>query len=477
MFADSAAPASGLGMGRLEELRSRGVRWLDLHFTDLTGVLRCVSVPLELAAREAERGLPLLDGSSVMGFTGIEESDLVLKPDPETIAVLPWDRGRVRAYANVYRGYGGGRLESDPRYIAERAMEYATSMGFKAFFGPEVEFMILDAVELSFSDPLTGYGYRVSSREYHAYSRGYHEPVKGAYHTPEPYDTVYAIRREIAEALEDYFGIEVEAHHHEVAAFGQVEIDFRYDTLLRTADNVQTLKYVARNIAARHGRVAVFLPKPVYGDNGNGMHTHVSLWDLRGERNLFYDENDEYAELSQLARYFIGGLLEHGRALAALVAPTTNSYRRLVPGYEAPVYLVWSRANRSAAVRVPAYEKRNPKSKRIEFRPPDPTANPYLAFAAILAAGLDGVKRKIEPGDPVDKNVYAMSPEERRRLGVKELPRSLDEALDELECDHEWLKPVVPKSVLEAYIEAKRREAELVRQYPHPIELKLYSLH
>ncbi len=465
----------------VERLKKSGVRWVELHFTDLAGYLHSTTVPLhELEGDALERGLGQLDGSSVEGFTTIDESDLVLKPDPSTAAILPWNTKRARMICDVYMNLGRGRFPRDPRYIAERAMRYAGENGYKAFFGPEVEFMILNGVEVDVFTPFLGTGYRIHSFEVSrsdgdkAITVGDFQRIKKAYHTIPPIDRLQAVRDEIAEYLEDYFGFTIEAHHHEVAAFGQVEIDFRFSDLKKTADNVVTLKYVAKNVAAKHGMTATFMPKVVYGDNGNGMHTHVSLWDSRGEKNLFYDPNDDYAELSQLGRYFIGGLLEHSRALAALVAPTTNSYRRLVPGFEAPVYLVWSRANRSAAVRVPVYHKGDAKAKRVEYRPPDPSANPYLAFAAILAAGLDGVKKKIDPGDPVDKDVYTMTPEERRRLGIKELPRSLDEALDELESDMEFLKPIFPKEAIETYIELKRKEAAQVRLYPSPIEVYMY---
>ncbi len=453
----------------VKDLEARGIRWVELHFLDLAGYLRALEVPVKALASE---DVAKLDGSSVKGFVGIEESDMVLKPDLSTLAVIPWNSKRARVIVDIYLGEGRGRFERDPRYIAQKARDYAKELGYVAYMGPEVEFMILDGIELDIETPLRGLGYKVKSCEYSS-GNGYFQRAKQAYYTAPPIDIVLDIREEIAEALE-FFGIVVEAHHHEVAAFGQVEIDIGFDDPVGIADKVVTLKYVARNIAVRHGKIAVFMPKPVYGDNGNGMHTHISLWDSSGSKNLFYDPSDEYAELSQLARYFIGGLLEHSRALAAIVAPTPNSYRRLVPGYEAPVYLVWSKANRSAAIRVPMYRRGDWKGKRIEYRPPDPSCNPYLAMAAMLMAGLDGVKRKIEPGDPVDRNVYEMSSEERKALGIKELPRSLDEALDELECDNDFLKPVFSKEVIESYIEMKRKEAEKVRLYPSPIELYMY---
>jgi len=457
---------------KIAEIQSKA-RWAEFQFVDLAGYLRSVSVPTrEIDEKAIKEGMNLLDGSSVEGFAGIEESDFRLRPDLSTFALLPWAEKTARFIADVFTP--SGRFVKDPRYIADRALEHLDSQGLMAFFGPEVEFKLIDALYLDVETPHRGLGYRIESREIPEEVTVSFQRIKKAYHTPTPIDKVAAIRYEIAEVLEDYFGFTVEAHHHEVAAMGQVEIDFRFADLKTTADRVVTLKYVARNVAAKHGMAATFMPKLVAGDNGNGMHTHISLWDKNSNRNLFFDPSDEYAEISQTARYFIGGILEHGRALAAIVAPTVNSYRRLVPGYEAPVYLVWSKANRSAAIRIPFYEKGVEKAKRIEFRSPDPSANPYLAFAAMLAAGLDGIKKKIDPGDPVDKNVYTMTEEERRRLSIRELPRSLDEALDELESDNEFLKPIFTREALESYIEVKRQEAGQLRQYPNPMEVYMY---
>ncbi|RLG86345.1 MAG: type I glutamate--ammonia ligase [Thermoprotei archaeon] len=462
----------------VEELEKHGVRWVLLQFLDVAGFLRQVAVP----AREFSEGGPdvfvkgfgKLDGSSVKGFRRIEESDLALVPVPETMALVPWSRGAARFIARVYDGLRGERLPHEPRLAAEKAEELAASQGYRAFVGPEVEFFLFDSVELDFAAPFASQGVRISSREAPWGGGGDAIWFKEGYYPATPIDRVFGVRQEIAEVLEDYFGFRVEAHHHEAATAGQCEIDFRFGGVAEAGDRVATLKFVARNIAARHGMVAVFMPKPLYGDNGSGMHVHVSLWSSDGSRNLFYDPNDDYAELSQVGRYFIGGLLEHARSLAAIVAPTTNSYRRLVPGYEAPVYIAWSRANRSACVRVPAYHRGDEKGKRIEFRPPDPSANPYLAFAAIVAAGLDGVRRKIDPGDPVDENIYLMSPEKRRALGIKSLPANLKEALEELESDSEYLKPVFTDELLESYVELKREEVRYVNSFPTPAEFRLY---
>ena len=461
----------------LKVIKEKNVRWIDLQFTDLPGRLQHITVPArELDEEKFKKGFGKLDGSSIKGFKSIEESDLVLVPVPETFAIIPWTNPKAptaRFITKIYDTYGKGRFIRDPRYTAERAHEYALNQGYIAYFGPEVEFFIFDKVEVDIMTSQYKQSYRIYSREAPWNIEGPCIRFKEGYYPVPPMDKLWLIRQEVAEVLEDYFGFTVEAHHHEVATAGQGEIDFRFSDVVKTADNVMTFKYVLRNIAAKHGMTATFMPKPLYGDNGNGMHTHVSLYDKDKGINLFYDPNDEYAELSQLGRYFIGGLLEHAKALAAIVAPTVNSYKRLVPGYEAPVYIIWSRANRSACIRVPVYHKSD-HGKRVEFRPPDPACNPYLAFAAILAAGLDGVKKKIDPGDPIDENVYTMPIEKRKTLGIRELPGSLIEAIYELESDMEFLKPIFPKELLEVYINLKKNEWKLANSYTSPIEIYLY---
>jgi glutamine synthetase len=362
----------------------------------------------------------------------------------------------------------GERLVRDPRYVSERVDEYFMSSGLRPYVSAELEYFIFDKVNVvvdSWRQELS----IVSSESYWSTTVPFNREKDG-YYVTYPKDKFQDLKLEIAEVLEKYFGLTVEVVHHEVAS-AQHEINFNGSNTTGTSDNIQTVKYVVKSLTYRKGCIATFMPKPVYGDNGSGMHVHVSIW--RGDENLFYDPNDEYVNLSQYARYFIGGLIEHGRALSAIVSPTVNSYKRLVPGYEAPVYLVWSKANRSAAVRIPAYSNSH-KSKRVEYRPPDPSANPYLALSAILLAGVDGVNRKLDPGDPVDENIYRMTPLRRRELGIKELPRSLDEALDELECDNEWLRPIFPKELIDSYIEVKREEVKKVTTYPTPIEVYHY---
>ncbi|MEB3851944.1 MAG: type I glutamate--ammonia ligase [Desulfurococcales archaeon] len=449
----------------LERLDQVGARWVELQFLDLAGIHRRVVLSRRLVDEGVfSEGIGKLDGSSVRGFVEIFESDLRLRPVPETFSVIPWREG-VAGFLCAIHNPDGSRFQRDPRLAAERAVEAAREEGFDTLMSFELEFFVFDSVEVragSYESLV-----RVSSREFQAAF-----PKKGSYFLASPADAMYGFALELAKALEGGFGIPVEVFHHEVAAGGQLEVNFPAADAVTAADRLASIKYAARHVAAGMGLQAVFLPKIIPDDNGNGLHTHASLW--RGGENAFYDPDDPYAELSQVARYFIGGLLEHGRALSAIVSPTVNSYRRLVPGYEAPVYLVWSKSNRSAAVRVPFYKRGDARGRRIEYRPPDPTANPYLAAAAIIAAGLDGVRRKIEPGDPVDENVYRMTPERRRALGVRELPRSLDEALDELESDSEWLRRVVPGEMLEAYIDLKRWEARELAAHPSAAEVALY---
>lgn len=464
--------------GSVEEayklLKENGIEWVDLQVTDLAGKLHHVTIHMSMVDPDSLReGFGKLDGSSVAGFSTIDDSDLVLKPVPETLAVLPWHEATARFLTQVYWNLGRGRFERDPRWVSERVEEHLAGEGLKAYTSVEPEFFILDGIEFKVS--MGEAYYRLYSSEATWSSDEYRgirtRPKKGYYPAP-PQDQMMDIRMEIANTLRKSFNVPAEVHHHEVATGGQAEVNFRYGTPTVTGDRLQTLKYVAKMVAYKHGKVATFMPKPVLGDNGSGMHTHVSIW--RGGENLFYDPEDSYAELSQYARYFIGGLLEHGRALSAILSPTVNSYRRLVPGFEAPVYLAWSRANRSAAVRVPVYYKGDYKSKRIEYRPPDPAANPYLGLAAIIMAGLDGVRKKIDPGDHVDENIYLMTPEKRRSLGIKSLPGSLEEALQELESDNEFLKPVFTSEVIEGYLELKWGEVKEARLHPSPVEFLMY---
>jgi len=467
----------------LEQLDKDGVKFVALQFTGLSGKFHQTLVPRRVIEEERiDEGLVGLDGSSIRGFAEVQDSDLVLKPDPNTYAVVPWSSGSsrtARLICDVYWGFGRGRLERDPRYIAQRAEEHLKAYGFTAsYWGPEVEFFVFEKVSWDILNPYRGQAYHISSREASwnpEAQAGYPIRFKEGYFAPPPQDTLLELRNECVKILEEFFGILCDAHHHEVATAGQCEIIMYRDTLVNMADSVMTYKFVVKNVAKSMNLVATFMPKPIFSDNASGMHVHVSLW--KDDVNAFYDPDDSYAELSQVGRYFIGGLMEHARSLAAITNPTTNSYKRLVPGYEAPVYIAWSKANRSACIRVPAYHKGSPKaakSKRVEYRPPDPSANPYLCFAAILAAGLDGIKKKIDPGDPVDENIYLLTPERRRALGVKELPASLKEAIEELRSDVEYLKPIFASEALEKYIDIIMEGHVQVAIRPHPYEFFLY---
>jgi len=473
-----------------KRMKEERVRFVDLQFTDVPGRLQHITLPAsKLDADALVNGVPKLDGSSIRGFAEISESDMLLRPDPTTFAVIPWssqENRTARLICDVYAGFGGARFPRDPRYVATKAEDYAREQGYSlSYWGPEVEFFVFKGVSWNVLSPYRGQSYNIESSEA-AWSveAGYPIRFKEGYYPAPPQDTLMEYRCTVIRFLEDYFGVDCEAHHHEVATAGQCEVDMVRGELVKMADNVMTLKYVAKNVARNHGMVATMMPKPIFGDNASGMHTHVSLWSeadpaevaSREVVNLFYDPEDEYAELSQLGRYFIGGLLEHSRALAAIVAPTTNSYKRLVPGYEAPVFIAWSRGNRSANVRVPVYEKgvESAAKKRVEFRTPDPSCNPYLCFAAIMAAGLDGIRRKVDPGDPVNENIYELTPERRKQLGIGELPGSLKEAIDALKSDSVFLKPIFTQDLIEKVIENGMKEHVEISARPHPYEFYLY---
>jgi glutamine synthetase len=456
---------------------------VDFKFTDLPGSWQHFSVPLhELQEESFVEGFPF-DGSSIRGFQAINESDMLVIPDPETAFMDPFTAvPTLSLICNIAHPGPAGQKQPysrDPRYIAQKAEAYLRSTGIAdtSYFGPEAEFYIFDHVRYASTD--NRQFAEIDSDEAHwgsgrdgTRNMGHLMRVKEGYFPVAPNDTLQDLRTEMVLKLEE-LGIAVEAQHHEVGAAGQAEIDIRFNTLVKTADNMLLYKYVVKNTARKYGKTVTFMPKPVYGDNGSGMHTHQSLW--QNEKPLFYDA-DGYAGLSQMARYYIGGILMHAPAVLAIAASTTNSYKRLVPGFEAPVNLVFSKGNRSAAVRIPLTD--NPKAKRIEFRPPDATSNPYLLFSALLMAGLDGIRREIDPGDygygPVDKDLYSMSAEELRE--ICSVPASLTEALKALENDHTFLLEgnVFTTDLLEKYIELKRAQADEVRLRPVPIEFALY---
>lgn len=443
---------------------------------DVTGALQHISIPNhELDLTGFAHGIGKLDGSSIKGFKAISESDMILMPDPDTFARIPWETHTARMFCNIKEGADGPRFTRDSRFIAQKAEDALKNAGYThASFGPELEFFVFDSVTIDTHAPYRSQGYVIDSKEAAWNSFGQNFPIafkEGYYPTP-PQDTLQLFRTHVCETLEDSFGFTIEAHHHEVATAGQVEIDFRYDKMLKTADNVVTYKYVVKNLGAANGMIATFMPKPIFGDNASGMHSHQSIW--KDDKNVFYDPNDKYAEISQTCRYYIGGLIEHGRTLCAFASPTTNSYKRLVPGYEAPVYLAWSKSNRSAAIRIPTYYKGIEAAKRIEYRPPDPSCNPYLAFSAMVAAGLDGIKKKIDPGDPVDENLYHLDSKKRKEFGVKELCGSLKEALDELKSDSNFLKGIFSNDIIEEYSALKEKEFIENSMRPTPYEFKLY---
>jgi glutamine synthetase len=468
----------------LEFGRAHGVRMVDFKFTDLPGTWQHLGLSIHALDEESlEEGLGF-DGSSIRGFQEIDESDMVLIPDPATAVIDPFhEQKTMSVLCGVIDPITREPYSRDPRHVARKAERHLLETGIAdtCFIGPEAEFYIFDHV--SFDQRANTAFYEVDSIE--AYwnrghifggqrngerNLGFKIRSQQGYFPTAPSDTHGDLRARMVVALED-MGIPCEYQHHEVGSAGQAEINVRFTTLLKMADQLQMQKYVIKNVANAAGKSATFMPKPLFEENGSGMHVHQSLF--KGGDNVFYDF-DGFGQLSRAALNYIGGLLKHGRALMAFCAPTTNSYRRLVPGYEAPVNLVYSQRNRSAAVRIPVYSA-SPKAKRLEFRPPDPTANPYLAFAALLMAGLDGIHNRIDPGQPVDTDLFELSEEEL--AGIPHVPGSLDSALDALEADHEFLLKggVFTEDLIATWIDYKRRaEADAVRLRPHPWEFALY---
>jgi glutamine synthetase len=460
----------------LEFARKAGAKMLDLRFTDLPGLWHHVSYPItELSEASFEEGFGM-DGSSIRGWAAIHESDMLLIPDPEWHIMDPFTEVPTLAMVcNVVDPVTKQRYDRDPRYIAKKAELYLASTGMAdtAYFGAEAEFFIFDSVRFDQKEHCGYYfidaeeGRWNSGRE--APNLGYRPRYKEGYFPVPPTDHYQNLRSEMVLTMQQC-GLTVECHHHEVATGGQTEIDLRFDSLVRSADSMMLYKYVVKNVANQHGKTVTFMPKPLFQDNGSGMHTHQSLW--KEGKPLF--SGDGYAGLSQMALWYIGGLIKHGPALSAIIAPTTNSYKRLVPGFEAPVNLAYSRRNRSAACRIPMYSV-SPKAKRVEFRPPDPSCNPYMAFAAMMMAGLDGIENKTDPGQPLDKDIYDLGPEEL--VSVPSMPGSLEDALDALERDHQFLLKgdVFTEEILRTYIDYKRaKEVDAIRLRPHPFEFALY---
>ena len=460
-------------------IHHENIKFIDLQFTGLTGRFHHTTISTNMFTPQQMRdGLPKLDGSSIIGFTSIDDSDLVLKPDPNTFAVIPWytENKTARLLCDVYWGEGRGRLPYDPRGVAQKAEKLVTTLGFDySAWGPEVEFFVFDKIHWDVLTPYKGQSYSIESEEapWSQEGSGYPMGLQEGYYPSTPSDTLTPFRNECVNVLNEYFGIVCDNHHHEVATAGQCEIDIRYDYLTNSADSTQSYKFVVRNIAKKYGKVATMMPKPISMDSGSGMHTNVSLW--KNKENVFF-ESDSDLELSQVGRYFCGGILNHARALCAITNPTTNSYHRLVPGYEAPVYIAWSGSNRSAIVRVPRHFRGENYAylKRLEFRAPDPAANPYLAFSAVLAAGIDGIKKKMDPGDQVKEDIFKMTKAERRSMGIGVLPANLGEALNELESDKKFLSPIFPAEVVSRIIELERRDQKDISIRPHPHEFYLY---
>jgi len=459
-------------------IQEQSVRIVDLRFTDLPGVWQHFSVPPDAVDENALVEGIGFDGSSIRGFQKIQESDMVLIPDPATAFLDPFAEVTTLALiCNVRDPVTGQRYTRDPRYVAEKAETYlkSTTIGDVAYFGPEAEFFVFN--DIRYGQGINHAFYYVDSTE-GSWNTGRQEhpnlghkprPKEGYFPVP-PVDTQQDMRSEMILKLME-IGIRIEAHHHEVATAGQNEIDMRFDSLTRMADKLMIYKYVVKNVARRRNMTATFMPKPLFGDNASGMHVHQSIW--KAEQNLFYSDGN-YAGLSELGRMYIAGVLAHAPALLALCAPTTNSYRRLVPGYEAPINLVYSQRNRSAACRIPMYST-SPRAKRVEVRFPDPSCNGYLAFAAMLMAGLDGIQRRMNPGEPIDKDLYDLEPEEAK--AVKSTPGSLAEVLNALEADHEFLLKgdVFTRDVIETWLAYKReKEVDPVAIRPHPYEFYLY---
>lgn len=460
----------------LEFSKKNNVQIIDIRFIDLFGIWQHFSTSThELSEDLFSEGLGF-DGSSIRGFQAINESDMLLIPDPQSAFLDPFTQvPTLVLIANIKDPITGESYSRDPRFIAQKAENYLKKVADISYWGPECEFFVFDDVRFGGGAHYSHYsvdsseGIWNSDRDEEP-NLGYKIRHKEGYFPVPPTDSLQDLRSDMILTMER-IGIRTEVHHHEVATAGQCEIDMRYDTMVKMADNVMKYKYVVKNTALKYGKSATFMPKPLFGDNGSGMHVHQSLW--KGGKNLFFQKGG-YADISQLAIHYIGGLIHHAPALLAIIAPTTNSYKRLVPGYEAPINLVYSKRNRSACIRIPMYSK-NEKAKRLEFRTPDPSANPYLAFSAMLMAGLDGIERKLTPPEPIEKDLYELSDRERRK--IKQMPGSLEGALQALEKDHDFLLKggVFTPDVIETWIKEKqKKEIDPVRLRPHPHEFFLY---
>ncbi|MDX2374597.1 type I glutamate--ammonia ligase [Psychrobacter sp. T6-6] len=461
----------------LDLIQSSNAKWVDFRFTDTRGKEQHISFPASTVDEDVMEDGKMFDGSSIAGWKGIEASDMILRPDPETAFIDPFfDAVTVVVTCDIIEPSTLQGYDRDPRSIARRAEEYlkSTGIGDTAYFGPEPEFFVFDDVKWSVD--MSGVSHKItaeeaawSTNESYEWGNMAHRPrVKGGYFPVPPIDSSHDMRSVMCERIEEIVGEgRVEVHHHEVASC-QSEIGVAFNTMVRKADEVQQLKYVVHNVAHQFGKTATFMPKPIVGDNGSGMHVHMSI--SKDGVNTF--SGDEYAGLSETALYFVGGIIKHARALNAITNPSTNSYKRLVPHYEAPIKLAYSASNRSASIRVPHVS--SPKAVRIEARFPDPTANPYLAFAALLMAGLDGIQNKMHPGEAADKNLYDLPPEEEAQIPT--VAESLDVALQALKDDHDFLLKgdVFTKDMLEAFIALKEEEVQRLNVTVHPVEFDMY---
>ena len=461
------------------------IEFVQVRYTDLLGKFLAKYVQCEKEnIQDIFRTGIGLDGSSVKGFANIDESDMLLLPDRETLRRIPLSDYEIyTVIADVYNGFDKGRSLKDPRYVSQILENHLALNQISCQIGAEVECFIFDEILFDVNDRLNNInlttntqnddannnlvkGVTIISSEQYGVGKYPIRPKTG-YDVPAFQDSLIEFRFEVANILKSCFNIDVTNLNHEVASSGQIEINFMHNYITKSADNVQIYKDVVRNVAKKYGKIANFMPKPIFdeynpknSDNGSGMHVSISLWTKSSSKNanLFYDEGDNYAELSQTGRYFIGGLIDHAHSLAAIVTPTINSYKRIVPGFEAPVYIAWARGNRSAVIRVPVNEKGNTRSKRIEFRAPDPSSNPYLAFSAIVAAGMDGINKKIDPGDPIQEDIYKMDDSKRKDLGIGILPDSLEKSLSALKSDSKYLNLCFHNELIDTYIELKNKE-------------------
>lgn len=463
----------------MEVCEKNSVKLIDFKFCDLLGKWQHFTIPIKEFKKEIfEQGIGF-DGSSIRGFKQIQESDMVLAPDPSTFTMDPFSKFSLGSFiCDIWEPEKRSRFEKDPRFVSEKAEKFlvGSNIADKAYFGPELEFFIFDKVSFGSGPNFSFYEIKSSEadwdakeeKEFSCNGSGYKIKNKEGYFPVSPADQLADTRREMIFEMEK-MGIEPEKEHHEVAAGGQAEIDIKYGTLKNISDQVMAFKYAVKNTALRNNKTATFMPKPVWNDNGSGMHVHLSLW--KKGQPLFYSDSG-YANLSETALYFIGGLLKHSPAVLAFAAPTVNSYKRLVPGFEAPVNLTYSQSNRSAAIRIPGYSN-SPASKRIEFRPPDPSSNPYLVFSAMLLAGMDGIKNKIDPGEPVNGNIYKIAKDK----SILQAPDSLEKSLSALKKDKEFLTEgnVFSESLISEWIDFKKKnECDFFRLRPCPTDFSLY---